>query len=173
VLAEHFFGVVQPPAPAGTLLNQLAILNQQCAMSLQILQEQQNSLRMVEQQAAIVNAGVQDHEERLERIEQKQTEAAANLLAPTSGMQAPSKTTRALIRERINFYAQATGTSFADCWRTLYREYFYRCKSNLTVRARNAKIDRLDLAERDGEIDTLYAVACEVFRIQPPASSVA
>lgn len=174
VLAEYFFGIQQTPTPpANNLLAQLAILNQQCAMSLQILQEQQESLVRVERQTAIVNAGVQDHEERIEQIEQKQAEAAANLLPPASGMQAPAKTTRALIRERINFYAQATGVSYADCWRTLYREYFYRCNSNLTLRAKNAKIDRLELAEREGEIDTLYSVACDVFRIQSPVSAVA
>lgn len=89
-----------------------------------------------------------------------QQQATRSLLElPRSSEVVPEETTRMNVQRIVNGYCQATGKPQQDVWRMVYERLYYRY--SVRIRAYKKRSDReswLDVAERTGHIDKLYAI---------------
>jgi len=70
------------------------------------------------------------------------------------------------IRMVIVEYGKHKGNKHDDYrtyWNSLYSQFYYRYGINLVLRAKRAGICTLDMAERLGVMDKLYALACDMY----------
>lgn len=95
-------------------------------------------------------------DERLSRIESKVEERQALLPAPQISR-------RDHINKLAREYATRHSIGFSEAYTTLYREFSYRTHSNPSISAKNRGMAIIDYIEAEGQIDTLEAVAMEVF----------
>ncbi len=110
---------------------------------------------------------LKSHEERLLKLEQKQTQAENQLLAlPESDREPKGKTLRAMINERVRAFARITGKRYPDIWNKLYKEMYYRCGVNVKLKAKNRGMDTLDYIEQEGLMEVLFDIACVVLKIK-------
>lgn len=143
VLRDHFFPKDQPLSPLST-----GDILVQYAQAYKVQEERMNRLEASQHQIA---------EEMTTRFDQLETEIE-------SAGAVPPKTMRAQINELVQgFVPYGSKTGYKSAWLQLYREYRLRYKVNLTVRAKNAEIARLDWAESYGHLYNLWCLAKELF----------
>jgi hypothetical protein len=93
---------------------------------------------------------------------------ADRVALPLSPEPATPKSPRSAVNEIVRNYALRTCTDpkradFAGVWQKLWREFRLRNKIDLVARAKNARSKPLDIAERDGHMGDLWALASELF----------
>lgn len=82
------------------------------------------------------------------------------LPAPT--VIAPQISDRDKVREIVFDYSQSQEMPIEHVWTHLYAQFYYRCKVNVTARAKRTKKRKLDIIEELGLMPQLYAIACEI-----------
>lgn len=96
-------------------------------------------------------------DERVSRIESEVGERRALLPAP---QMSPRDHINKIVRE----YAANHNIGFSEAYRTLYSEFGYRTHSNPSASAKNRGMAIIDYIEAEGQIETLEAIAMEVFK---------
>lgn len=123
------------------------------------------------QLALVMAQALVEHERRLNEvaarvaaIEARQQEAEQQLQALPEPTAPPADITkRALLNRLIRAYAIQTGVPVNVVWDRLYMEFRDRYHIDLKARATHRK-GPLDVAEELGHIETLYNLACHLFR---------
>jgi prophage antirepressor-like protein len=105
---------------------------------------------------------------RVDKLDERAREAGQAL----KGIEAPDAearevTTRMMITRIVRAYCIANHIDYAEGYQALYREFRDRYGINIPVRARNKGVSAIDLAERDGYLEALHAVAYRIFVEQP------
>ena len=95
-------------------------------------------------------------DDRVTRIEDRVEKRQALLPAPQISR-------RDHINKLAREYATRHSIGFSEAYTTLYREFSYRTHSNPSISAKNRGMAIIDYIEAEGQIDTLEAVAMEVF----------
>lgn len=85
------------------------------------------------------------------------------LAAPMSDMIVPAESLRGQINELVRNYALSRNIAVKDVWRKVYNRLYYRFHVNLTSR-KGKKESKLDIAERRGLLDKVFAAASIVVR---------
>lgn len=96
-------------------------------------------------------------DKRISKIE-TQTEQRKALLPP------PQIKPRDHINMIVREYAQKTGRQYSDVWSELYRQFSYRTNTDPRKCARNRNMGILEYIELEGFIETLEAIAIDVFK---------
>lgn len=96
-------------------------------------------------------------DKRISKIE-TQTEKRKTLLPP------PQIKPREHINMIIRKYVHDTGVSHTDAWGELYKQFYYRTKTNAKVCAKNRGMGTLDYIESEGMIEILEAIAIDFFK---------
>lgn len=100
-----------------------------------------------------------DVENRLGKIEIERDQAKEALSAlPEPTVELRELSTREKCRQAVDAFAVASGLSHRDAWRKVYYDYDYEKSTKLTVKARNAKLGKLEYIEKHGDIEALYAL---------------
>lgn len=76
---------------------------------------------------------------------------------------APSIKPRDHVNMLVRNHATKARIEFKDAWKELYQQFGYRTNSNPSVSAKNRGMPVLDYLDAEGMIETLEAVAIEVF----------
>lgn len=110
-----------------------------------------------------------DKIDRLESMMEKLIAITANLLQNNTQPQQPALppitiNPRAKLRELINNYVTMTGNTHGQAWGKFYQACYYHLKINLTVRAENSGMDKLDILESEGLMDKALNLAYEIFK---------
>jgi len=89
----------------------------------------------------------------------------------------PPRTLRSSLSMRVRGWAfqRGGGEAYKETWDRLYREFRDRYHHDIVARAKNRNnMDKLDYAEREGLIESLYNLACFLFpiedRVRPSAT---
>lgn len=106
--------------------------------------------------AGIVSQIMANLDKRVEKIEGRIEQRQALLPAP----QIKSRDHISMI---VRAYCKAQDRDFSDAWNELYREHAYRTNTNPKAAARNRAMTTLDYIEAEGMIETLEAIALDVF----------
>lgn len=110
-------------------------------------------------------------EKKLEKVEndvaaivedKRQIEEQLYLL-PESEVEVQSKSTRAILNQRVRTYAKKSGIPYPEIWNKLYTEFYYTYHINLKIRANRRDMTVLDYVESIGMMDELYSIACKYF----------
>lgn len=96
-------------------------------------------------------------EKRISNIE-VQTEKRKALLPP------PQIKPRDHINMIVREHAQKTGRKYRDVWSELYKQFSYRTNTDPRTCAKNRNMGILDYIEIEGFIETLEAIAIDVFK---------
>ncbi len=150
--------VVTPPSR----LTKIQIIAE---MALQMAEQEQQLLRHQEQ-IALLDTTVNEHQQQLQQIEQRRVESLENLYAmPPAEVEAAPLTTRAKINQVVRNYCNATGVAHNEAWSKVYKEFYYRYHIDLKARSGNSKRLRpLDVCEGLGKMDELYAIALDILK---------
>lgn len=98
--------------------------------------------------------------DRVDLIETEREEARQFLNAlPEPVKSSPEASVRMRVNEAVRKYSLLSGIRFQHVWRKLYREFRYNHNIDLVVRAKNSGLKPLDLADKLGMMDELYALA--------------
>ena len=101
-----------------------------------------------------------DLESQLRQMQEAQQQAARSLLdVPRSGEPLPEETTRSKIQRLVNGYCRSKGVGQQEVWRKVYDRLYYLYKVNIRAHKRSERESWLDVAERSGHIEKLYAIA--------------
>lgn len=96
------------------------------------------------------------HEQRIAKLEETTKERAALLPAP-----------QIKIKDRINLlvrdYANENKIQYGIVWSNLYKEFSYRTNTNPRACASTRSMSIIDYIEIEGMLDTLEAVAADLF----------
>lgn len=121
-------------------------------------------MRMMVDQMQKMDAGLTEVKKDVAEIKQTQITAQQDMLMlPQSTAEVSDMTIRAQLVRLVRDYVQFTGVPHSDAWNNLYREFKYRERIDLKVRAKNTNKPALDVAEKLGQIDKLYALAQKLF----------
>ena len=132
--------------------------------------EDERRLAEVEAENARLKVQVQCHEVALTEITAVQEEARKQLAAyPEPSEPVPAESKDAKIRRLIADYSHAKGINHDECFRSLYRQDYYRNHRNIRQRVKKGE-SKLQAAVRLEWIDSLYALALEMFGNVPPIS---
>lgn len=129
--------------------------------------EQERLREEQEERARALEAETRAVATRLDAIEARTSvtmEKLKGIEAP--GEEAREVTTRMMITRITRAYCIAHHVDYADGFKTLYREFRDRYGIDLAVRARNRNMSPIELAERDGYLEALHAVAYRIFVVQ-------
>ena len=96
-------------------------------------------------------------DKRISNIE-VQTEKRKALLPP------PQIKPRDHINMIVREHAQKTGRKYGDVWSELYKQFSYRTNTDPRTCAKNRNMGILDYIEIEGFIETLEAIAIDVFK---------
>lgn len=96
-------------------------------------------------------------DKRISNIE-VQTEKRKALLPP------PQIKPRDHINMIVREHAQKTGRKYRDVWSELYKQFSYRTNTDPRTCAKNRNMGILDYIEIEGFIETLEAIAIDVFK---------
>lgn len=77
--------------------------------------------------------------------------------------EAPKLTPRDRINMIVREYATKAGKTYQEAWGTLYKDFSYRTHQNVTVCASRQNMPTLDYIEIEGQLETLEAVARDLF----------
>lgn len=112
--------------------------------------------RDLEMVATLVTAIMTKMESRVANIETKVEARQALLPSPTIEP-------RARVNMIVRDYVEKTGNQHSAAWGELYKQFSYRTHSNPKVSAKNRGMTILDYIEAEGQIETLEAVAFDIF----------
>lgn len=76
---------------------------------------------------------------------------------------APEMAPRAHINMLVRDYATKNSMEYRDVWRELYRQFGYRTNTNPGISAKNRGMNIIDYIDSEGQLETLEAVAVDVF----------
>lgn len=132
-----------------------------------IREEQERIREEQETRARALEAETRAVVTRVDAIEARTAESLEQL----KGIEAPDEearevTKRMMITRIVRAYCIAHHVDYAEGYKALYREFRDRYGIDLGVRARNCNMTPIELAERDGYLDTLHAVAYRIFVLQ-------
>ena len=82
------------------------------------------------------------------------------------------RTTRSKLVELVRAYVYATGVNYQMTWNKLYRELQYRYHFDAKSRAKHQKRTPLEIIEQEGQIETLFIIASEIFPIPRPQTQL-
>lgn len=103
-------------------------------------------------------------DDRLKAIEETRNEATRALLeAERSTDEVPEETTRVKIRRIINQYCNAKNADHRSVWHVIYDRLYYRYGVNLRAIVKKKGEATLDVAERLGHLDKIYAICSREF----------
>lgn len=92
-------------------------------------------------------------------------EAKASGSAPAiAQIEAPKMTDRSTLNKLVREYATAIGGDFKAAWGALYNAALYRLHTNLPARAEHSGRSAIDIAEEEGLLPELVAIAREVLK---------
>lgn len=101
-----------------------------------------------------------DLEHQIRHMQEAQQQAARSLLElPRSTEALPEETTRIKIQRLVNGYCGAKGVGQQEVWRLIYDRLFYLYRISIRAHKRSERESWLDVAERKGYLDKLYAIA--------------
>lgn len=106
---------------------------------------------------SIVSAVMANLDQRVTKIE-TQVEERKALLPP------PSIDTKTAVSKIVREYVANNNVGYQIAWGTLYREFGYRTHTNPSIAAKNRGMSVIDYIETEGQIDTLLAVAMDIFK---------
>lgn len=119
------------------------------------------AMALVEQAQKLANIEI-----RLDLLEERSETAKEYLLAlPSSTVEPPEKSDRALLNQKVRRYATANNISPQNVWRRLYEELYYRYHVNLRAVKRSPTSNLLDVAEKKGYLPQLLAIADYEFSV--------
>ena len=99
-------------------------------------------------------------QDRVDLLETEREEARQYLNAlPEPIESSPEASVRIRVNEAVRKYSLLSGIRFQHVWRKLYREFRYNHNIDLVVRANNAGLKPLDMADKLGMMNELYAMA--------------
>lgn len=114
------------------------------------------SLRVMSANTAAIMAMLDETRSRVDKVEYKQHQRAALLPAP-------QKDARAELTQLVNSYAhQQKDGDFRAAWGDLYKEVYYRMRTNVRVRARNEGVNPVDIMEQEDMLDSACAIMGEL-----------
>lgn len=126
--------------------------------------EQERLREEQEQRARAIEAETRAVVTRVDAIEARAAESEQQLKGiEAPGMVAREMSTQAMINRIVRGYCIANHVEYADAYKTLYREFRDRYGIDIPVRARNRGMSAINLAARDGLLDSLHAVAYRIF----------
>lgn len=102
--------------------------------------------------------------ETMKQFDERVTKIESRVEARQALLPAPSMSPRDHINKLAREYANRHSIGFSEAYTTLYREFGYRTHSNPSISAKNRGMAIIDYIEAEGQIETLEAVAMEVFR---------
>lgn len=103
-------------------------------------------------------------DDRLKAIKDTRNEATKALLeAERSTDEVPEETTRVKIRRIINQYCNAKNADHRSVWHVIYDRLYYRYGVNLRAIVKKKGEATLDVAERLGHLDKIYAICSREF----------
>lgn len=79
-------------------------------------------------------------------------------------IEAPKMTDRATLNKLVREYATSIGGDFKAAWGALYNAALYRLHANLPARAEHSGRAAIDIAEEEGLLPELVAIAREVLK---------
>lgn len=100
-----------------------------------------------------------DLEQQLKQVLDAQQQAARSLLdVPRSAEPLPVETTRIKIQRIVNGYCRVNNVKQQDIWRRVYDRLFYLYRVNIRAHKRSDRESWLDVAERSGHLEKIYAI---------------
>jgi prophage antirepressor-like protein len=118
---------------------------------LQVLQDMRQS------QLSTVSR-VDNIEERVKRLENRQEFAATNMLSLPEPSSNEDLNERNSCRRLVEWLAPLTGMGFPAIWREAYRQYEMQTRVNLAARCKKAKMDKIEWIEKHGDIGVLHTI---------------
>ncbi len=108
-------------------------------------------------------------EQKLQRLVDVQVQAGRTLLElPRSSEVPPEESTRKKIQRIVNAYCRSQGLDQQTVWRRVYDRLYYAYR--ISIRAHHKRNDReswLDVAERKGYLDKIFAIVSEDLVLTP------
>lgn len=102
-------------------------------------------------------------ERRLENLESERERSLDNVRAlPEPKAKVRELSMREKCRLAINELVRLTGLTHQEAWRRAYHDYSYQAGVNLTTRAKNKGIGKMDWVEEFGDIELLYGVIVDL-----------
>lgn len=109
-------------------------------------------------------------EEQVRQLLSIQRQGAQALLdSPRSSEPVPDETTRAKVQRIVNAYCQATGLKQQDVWGKVYERLYYIYRVNIRRCKRSGRESWLDVVDRKGHMDKLYALVSQDLTSVRPA----
>ena len=102
--------------------------------------------------------------ETMKQFDERVTKIESRVEGRQALLPAPSMSPRDHINKLAREYANRHSIGFSEAYTTLYREFGYRTHSNPSIAAKNRGMAIIDYIESEGQIETLEAVAMEVFK---------
>ena len=103
---------------------------------------------------------------KVDAIETRAQEAADALAALPEPLVHPADlTTRAKVNRLVREHCFKTGMDHREAWGWLYREFRDRYHFDLVERAKHRGLKPLEVAELEGQLENVYAVAHQIFRL--------
>ncbi len=98
-------------------------------------------------------------EQKLNRVIESQQQARQLLLElPRSLEPLPEETTRMKVKQIISGYCRVTGNAQQDIWRYVYERLYILYKIKIRAHNRSERESWLDVADRKGFMDKIYAI---------------
>ena len=161
VLSAHFFGDLAPSNPAPAIPASLAQQALAQAQALVAIEQQQQALAQAQQ---VHDSRISTVERRLDDQQQRQKQAAREILALPEPKDLPQpRSLRSILVERMRQVAEMNNYQHRDCWNKLYREYYHRAGIDLKARAKNRGYKPLDMAVSLGVVGKLYDLCCHLW----------
>jgi prophage antirepressor-like protein len=136
--------------------------------SAQMHVEQERRLAAITAEQVALAAKQAEITDRVEAIEARALAGSAELLAlPAPVDSVDPLTERALVVRVVRGAVFRLGVTHSEAFGKLYREFRDRTSVDLVARGRNRGQKPLDVAEADGVMAQLYAVAYEIYEAKP------
>ena len=106
-----------------------------------------------------LNQRITKLERKLSLLIESHQQAARSLLElPRSSEPIPQLTTRANVQRLVNSYCRAKGLGQQEVWRLVYERLYYLYRINIRGHKRSERESWLDVADRKGYMDKIYAI---------------
>ena len=107
---------------------------------------------------------IQTLQTRVEAIETRTEVALQSLTSlPTPDVHPADLSTRAKVNRIVRDHCYSSGIEHREAWVSLYREFRDRYHFDLVERAKHRGLKALEVAELEGQLENLYAVAYAIF----------
>jgi prophage antirepressor-like protein len=101
---------------------------------------------------------VDDIEERVKRLENRQELASTNMLSLPAPSSNEDISERNSCRRLVEWLVPLTGMNFSAIWNEAYRQYEMQTRVNLAARCKKAKMEKIEWIEKNGEIGVLHNI---------------